>query len=95
MTLSLLVINALISNLKSNYNLNKSRKYRGSKMAVFKNFVCIILGNNVQKLRIRKTGKIEMLDLFRDFTPEEINDVISDDVGDFWIADNHIIKKIP
>ena len=66
-------------------------------MAVFNNFVCIRADKDVQKLKVTPTGKIKLIKLFQKICGNNYTrDIISDDIGDFWVcAINGYIKKIP
>ena len=64
-------------------------------MAVFDNIVCIRGDYDVQKLEISQNGRIILTKFFNKITPNCTLDIISDDIGDFWVSDeSKNIKKI-
>ena len=66
-----------------------------SKMAVFNDIVCIRADNDVEKVQVTKHGEIKHIHFFENICQKGSLDIISDDIGDFWISDfNMNIKKV-
>ena len=65
-------------------------------MAAFEDTVCIRGDNDVQKLEVTKQGDINLIYLFKNITSNKSFDIISDEVGNFWVSDkDRNIRKIP